>query len=71
MLRILEHHANLVAHVLHFFGLASRIDAINGHNAFRRMDKTVQMLDQRGFTRAGVADNPNEFAFINRNGHAL
>lgn len=47
------------------------IDAINGHNAFRRMDKTVQMLDQRGFTRAGVADNPNEFAFINRNGHAL
>ena len=48
------------------FGVLPDIAAIKQHTARCRLQKTVHMLYQRGFSGAGMADQANKFAPADR-----
>ena len=55
--RILEHQAHLKAHIPDLFRLRPNIFSPQQHLAAGGLQQSVEMLDEGGFTGAGVADD--------------
>ncbi len=69
VLRVLEHHAYLKADRTDFFRLSPDILSTQQNCAGSWAQKAIQCLNQRGFARAGMADNPKEFPMVNTDAH--
>ena len=63
--RILEHQAHLAPERLQAVALFIYIFSVIIQRSFRRLQKAVQMLYQRGFSGARVADEADEFSVLN------
>ena len=63
--RILEHQAHLAPERLQAVALFINIFSVIIQRSLRRLQKAVQMLYQRGFSGARVADEADEFSVLN------
>ena len=71
VLGILEHHTHLLAGILGLSTLRADIHLINGGRALIRLQKSVQMLHQGGFTATSMTNDGHNLALINLQGHIL
>ena len=69
MFRVLKHEPHLGAERAHVVPLRVNILAVDKELARRRANQTVQMLDQCGFSGAGVPDEPHKLTVRNIKAH--
>ena len=65
VLRILEHQPHAEAHAADLLRVGPDVLAVEQHAAARRLEQTVEVLDQRRFAAARVPDEAEKLAVVN------